>query len=123
MTVAAKIIEAARAANVVIAVEGTDLCLESYGPPPDSLLAALRLHKTEVLGLLTVPLDAEGLPFGPCRTCGGCSFWSESYQEGPWYCARCYPTPFDRFTDGCSIPDPHHRLRLIDRLRPRPAPG
>lgn len=37
---------------------------------------------------LRSPLDASGLPVGPCRDCGGRYYWSDGHG---WVCARCEP--------------------------------
>jgi hypothetical protein len=49
---AADVLQAARAAGVVIDVDGDDLVLEASVQPPDDVLEALSSHKAEIVALL-----------------------------------------------------------------------
>ncbi|MBK5927992.1 hypothetical protein [Rhodobaculum claviforme] len=53
------------------------------------------------------PLDAEGLPFAPCRVCLGRDFWKPAALpiEGEgWRCAACVPPPKAGGRHACSVP-------------------
>ena len=45
-------LEAARAAGVRVSLDGRDLSLRAAREPPSAVLASLREHKAEIVGLL-----------------------------------------------------------------------
>jgi hypothetical protein len=49
---AAEILDAARAAGLYLAVDGTDLVLESSSPPPPDLIDLFRNHKAEIIAAI-----------------------------------------------------------------------
>ena len=57
----AQVLSELRALGVTIEHEGPDLYLEPFSLVPDILLAQVRGHKPEIIGLL----------IGPCRWCAG----------------------------------------------------
>jgi hypothetical protein len=61
---AALALRAARDAGVILRVDGDDLILEAYGPPPAALLDLFSRNKAEVLALLRATVD-ENKPVTP----------------------------------------------------------
>ena len=45
-------LRAARAANVHIGLDGTDLVLRAPAPPPPAVMDALKLHKPAIVAIL-----------------------------------------------------------------------
>jgi hypothetical protein len=63
-----------------------------------------------------VPVEGEGLPCGPCRVCGGLSFWRRIASDA-WRCIVCAERRSEYGTDGktgewCSLP-PSCRMRVL----------
>lgn len=57
----------------------------------------------------SVDLDAEGLPFAPCPSCGGQDFYKDAglpLEGDGWCCATCAPPPPDLWRHAVSVPAP-----------------
>jgi hypothetical protein len=53
------------------------------------------------------PLDAEGLPFAACQTCGGGLYWKPATLPfaGPgWRCEACNPPPAEGWRHAVAVP-------------------
>ena len=131
MTAAIAALRTARASNVRVATDGRDLVLSAPAEPPAAVVEALVAHKAAIIEALTSPppLDAAGLPFAPCRLCGGRDFWRASivaagaaFDPRGWRCYQCAPPAAGVVVDGCSLPPAAPGLRVIEAAaRPRPA--
>jgi hypothetical protein len=56
---AVQVLGAARAFGIQLELDGDDLLLEAFGPPPETILAALSRHKPEVVRLLHSAKEAS----------------------------------------------------------------
>jgi hypothetical protein len=58
---AAEVLDAARGAGLLLAVDGADLVLESSDPPPPAMLELLRAHKAGIITAITAagPVSQE----------------------------------------------------------------
>lgn len=57
------------------------------------------------------PLDAAGVPCGPCPKCGGLEFWRHpcfhpEHDPRAWRCDRCNRPVDIAKVDWCGVPDP-----------------
>ena len=121
----------ARASGVRVATDGHDLLLTAPAKPPAAVVEALVAQKVAIVEALSAPppLDAAGLPFTPCRLCGGRDFWrasivaaSEGFDPRGWRCYQCAPPPRRLVIDACSLPPAAPGIRVIEAAaRPRPA--
>ena len=74
------------------------------------VLAGLRQHKPVILAALSgPPLDASGIPIGPCPTCGAHEFWRwpahHPHHDGRWHWYRCNLIPPKAGPcDACTVP-------------------
>jgi len=74
MSAAADVLGAVRAVGLSLAVDGTDLVLKSFGPPPaPDVLDLVRVHKAEIIAVLT----AAGAAKQPDNACVDWCGWYE----------------------------------------------
>jgi hypothetical protein len=100
------VLDAARAAGVVIEAEGEDLALEAPSEPPVPLLDSIRRHKGALLHILRK--RAARIPYFPaigqsCANCRGQWWWvrvdRQAREIGGWCCGACVPPPRVRSYD------------------------
>jgi len=98
-------------------------------PLPDDLVTRLKIASSEIAEILAAPppLDADGLPYWPCRLCGGRDFWrvsntaagDDAFDPLAWRCWGCARPAAGVYTDGCSIPPQAPGLRVLAHAAPR----
>ncbi len=114
----AALLDQARAAGLVLRIEGGRLALN--GPKPsDDLLAALRASRDDLIRVLQIeagqvspdppPGNAclDNLPSEACPGCGTGVWWRVSVMSGgpgSWRCMQCLPPDPADWIDGCAVP-------------------
>ena len=80
---AAEALKAARAAGVSLRVDGGDLVLEAFAPPPSAVLDLLSRHKAELVALLR---SSDGQALEACIV-----EWLDDHPDAskPGWCAWC----------------------------------
>lgn len=108
----------ARAAGLVLRIDGGRLVVK--GPrPPDDLLTALRDGRDDLIRVLSAEADhalarpppgnlcLDNLPSEACPACGIGLWWRLSGLSGgpgPWCCKQCVPPDAADWIDGCAVP-------------------
>lgn len=88
-------------------IERRDRAIRANRAIPTAPISTTSTNSTPRAPGTSNPLDGDGLPSVPCRTCGGRLFWkaAELPPQGlGWRCERCDPRPADRWAHARALP-------------------